>query len=158
MHAAVIGAVAGAAGTAVLDATTYADMAVRGRPPSHMPEETVRRLLRRSGARRLGASPEQADPSTQHRQTGLAALAGYGVGIGFALAYGTVNARLVRIPWPVGALVLGLGAMATTDGIALGVGALPRSGSIASWLSDLVPHLVYGVVTATVVAAFDEAS
>ena len=36
-----IGAVAGAMGTAALNAVTYLDMAVRGRPSSQVPAHTV---------------------------------------------------------------------------------------------------------------------
>src|SRR3954452_15093567 len=40
-----VGAAAGAAGTAALNATTFADMALRGRPASETPEPTVEKLV-----------------------------------------------------------------------------------------------------------------
>ena len=44
LRALAIGAAAGAAGTTALNAVTYLDMALRGRPTSDTPEQTVRRL------------------------------------------------------------------------------------------------------------------
>jgi len=41
---ALLGAAAGAAGTTALNAVTYLDMAVRGRPSSSTPEDTVEKL------------------------------------------------------------------------------------------------------------------
>lgn len=38
------GLIAGAAGTSALNAATYMDMAIRGRPASNTPEESVQRL------------------------------------------------------------------------------------------------------------------
>jgi hypothetical protein len=38
------GLVAGAAGTTALNAITYLDMAIRGRPASDTPERTIERL------------------------------------------------------------------------------------------------------------------
>lgn len=154
MHDTLIGAVAGAAGTAILDATTYADMAIRGRPPSKVPEETVRRLLRLAGADRLGLPPDEADSSTRHRQRGMGALSGYGVGIGIATVYGILRARGLKVPWPVAALVLGIGTMATTDTVATLLSVEnPKRRDVAAWLADVIPHLVYGSVTAAAVEA-----
>lgn len=154
MHDMLIGAVAGAAGTAILNATTYADMAVRGRPPSKVPEETVRRLLRLAGADRLALPPGEADPPTRHRQRGMGALTGYGVGIGYATVYGVLRARGLKVPWTVAALVLGFGTMATTDTIATLLEVEnPERRDAGAWLADIVPHLVYGIVTAAAVEA-----
>ena len=41
---ALLGAAAGAAGTTALNAVTYLDMTVRGRPSSSTPEDTVEKL------------------------------------------------------------------------------------------------------------------
>ncbi len=43
-HLVLLGAAAGAAGATALNALTYVDMAVRGRPASSTPETTVERL------------------------------------------------------------------------------------------------------------------
>src|SRR3954453_20342901 len=43
-----VGAAAGRAGAAALNATTFADMALRGRPVSETPEQTVEKLVESS--------------------------------------------------------------------------------------------------------------
>src|SRR3954471_16170709 len=43
-----VGAAAGAAGTAALNAVTFADMALRGRAASETPEQTVEKLIDRA--------------------------------------------------------------------------------------------------------------
>jgi hypothetical protein len=43
------GLAAGAAGTTFLSLTTYVDIAVRGRPTSSVPEQSVDRLAQRAG-------------------------------------------------------------------------------------------------------------
>ena len=53
------GAIAGAVGTLALDASTYADMALRGRPPSEVPAKTVDALAARRGTS-FGEDPERA--------------------------------------------------------------------------------------------------
>ena len=65
------GARAGAAGTAVLNAVTYLDVAVRGRPPSSIPEQDVQQLAERAGA------SLSDDDTAQARRSGLGALLGY---------------------------------------------------------------------------------
>ena len=47
------GAMAGAAGTSALNATTYLDMAMRGRPPSEVPKKMVKELSNRTGIAQL---------------------------------------------------------------------------------------------------------
>jgi hypothetical protein len=44
LHLALLGAATGAAGTTALNAVTYLDMAVRGRPSSSTPEKTMEAL------------------------------------------------------------------------------------------------------------------
>src|SRR4051794_41554549 len=66
-----VGAAAGAAGTAALNATTFADMALRGRPASETPEHTVEKLVESSPFR----VPGDAD-TRRNRITGLAPLMG----------------------------------------------------------------------------------
>src|SRR4051794_12202282 len=70
-----IGAAAGAAGTAVLNATTYADIAIRGRPPSQLPVETVEKLSERTGIQVTDESVDgQAKERLQNRKSGVGAL------------------------------------------------------------------------------------
>jgi hypothetical protein len=142
------GALAGAAGTTALNAVTYLDMVIRARPPSSTPEDTVRTDEESVHLSLSAEGPGSAAAS--HRRSGIGALAGIATGVGAGAAYGMVRARLPRaVPLPVLALAAGLGADAATMApmAALGVSD-PRRWSAASWLSDLVPHLVYGAVTA----------
>lgn len=43
------GAAAGAAGTTALNVATYLDMAVRGRPASSSPQDTIEKLSEKAG-------------------------------------------------------------------------------------------------------------
>lgn len=134
------GAVAGLVGTAVLDATTYTDVAVRGRPPSGTPTTAVRRAADAAGIDLGGGD------TGEHRAEGLGSLAGYLVGLGLGVGYGLVAPRTRRLPLPVSGAAVGLAAMAATD-VPLTISGVtdPTSWSRSAWLSDLVPHLLYGV-------------
>ncbi|MFE9657310.1 hypothetical protein [Micromonospora sp. NPDC006431] len=133
------GLIAGAAGTAALDLVTYLDIAVRRRPPSSTPEQSVRRL-----ASLAGVKPGD-DPPTKHRITGLGALLGYSAGLGAAACYARLNRH--RLPRPAAALVLTALAMAgsNTPMTMLGI-TDPRRWSATDWASDLIPHLADGAV------------
>jgi hypothetical protein len=140
------GAAAGAAGTTALNAVTYLDMAVRGRPSSSTPEQTVDKLAARSHLRIPG------DEETRgNRLGGLGALAGILAGVGLGAALGAARAA----GWRPG--LLGGSAVACTGALLVGNGPMtvlgvtdPRSWSATDWVSDLVPHLAYGAVTAGV--------
>jgi hypothetical protein len=137
------GAAAGAAGTSILNAVTYLDMAVRGRPASETPEKAVETLADRAG------HPVPGEGETkQNRLAGLGPLSGLLTGIGIGSVAGFGDPILRRIAAPAGALVVGLGAMLATD---LPMARLqltrPQDWSLADWLSDLVPHLAYGAAT-----------
>ncbi|MFI7427972.1 hypothetical protein ACIBPB_13375 [Micromonospora sp. NPDC049836] len=136
------GAIAGAVGSAALDIVSYLDMVLRARPASHVPDETAGRLAETAHVN-LGSEPQAAN-----RRSGLGALFGYATGIAAGAAFGLLAARR-RIPLPVAAGLLGGGVMATTDGsiAALGISD-PRTWRRSDWLSDLVPHLAYGMATA----------
>lgn len=143
MRTLVRGALAGAAGTTALNAVTYADMAVRGRPTSSAPEDTVDTLAAKAGLDVPGEGETR-----ESRLTGLGALSGIVVGTGVGTAVAAMRAAGVRMPlWAGGALVGAL-AMAATD---LPMARLrisdPRTWSTADWVSDAVPHLIYGLVT-----------
>jgi hypothetical protein len=135
------GLLAGAAGTSALNATTYLDMALRARPASSTPEESVQRLAGTVGAD-LGEG-EQAE----NRAAGLGPLLGYAVGVGTAIGYEFAVRR--RIPTSAAALALTVLAMI---GSAAPMTLLritdPRQWSATDWASDIVPHLAYGAVTA----------
>jgi hypothetical protein len=137
---ALLGAVAGAAGTTALDIVTYLDMAIRNRPPSQVPEDAVEKLAQGAGVSSLG----------EGRKAGLGALLGYAAGLSIGTAYGAVRSRVRwSPPLPVAGVVLGLGAMAATDTPIIGLGLSdPREWGVSGFLSDIVPHVVYGLVTA----------
>ena len=137
------GAAAGAAGTTALNAITYLDMAIRGRGSSSTPQQTVEAV-----ASRLPVSVPGEGETRDNRVSGLGSLSGIATGIGVGVFFGLLRRSGVRLPPPLGAVVVGLAAMAATD---LSMARLhvsdPRTWSATDWLSDLVPHLAYGAVT-----------
>jgi hypothetical protein len=146
------GAAAGAAATAALDATTYLDMALRGRPASTTPEATVERVAGAVGIEVAG------DPEVRaHRLEGLGALAGIATGVFAGVGYGLLDAAGLRPRGPLGrALLAGGGAMLLANGAMVAFGVTdPRRWSAADWWSDVVPHAVYGLVLE---AAYDAAA
>ena len=148
------GAAAGAAGTTALNAVTYLDMVVRARPASSTPEETVRQLEDRTSLTLSDDGPG-SEPA-QNRRTALGALLGIASGLGTGALYALVRPKLGRrASFPLLALAAGVGANVGTVApmTALGVED-PRSWSASSWLSDLVPHLAYGAVTAAAYERF----
>ncbi|AGL17992.1 hypothetical protein [Actinoplanes sp. N902-109] len=145
------GAAAGAAGTAALNAATYLDMTVRGRAASSTPEQTVEAL-----EDRLPVSvPGEGDTRT-NRVSGLGSLTGVITGVGIGATWGMLRRAGFRPPLPVGAVLAGITAMASTD---VSMARLrvtdPRSWSATDWVSDLLPHLIYGAVTYATVSALD---
>jgi hypothetical protein len=143
LRAAAAGAVAGAAGTTALNAVTYLDMTLRGRPASTTPEQGVEKLTSAVGLRVPGDRKHR-----QNRVSGAGALLGLATGVAFGALAGTVRGAGVRPPWALGALLTGGGAMLGANGpMAVLKVSDPRSWSRADWLSDVVPHLAYGAVT-----------
>ena len=139
-----LGALAGAVGTFAIDASTYLDMALRGRPSSDVPEKTVDHY-----AQQLGVDFGDGDRA-QNRLSGVAALAGYATGVAGGVAYALAHRFVDRVPAPLRGLGLGVGVMALTDTSSSVAGATdPRTWGTSGWLSDLVPHAVYGLVTAS---------
>jgi hypothetical protein len=145
---ALIGAAAGAVGTVALDVTTYADMATRGRAPSQMTRTVVQKLAVRTGVTPLATS--EPDDATKNRQDAIGAILGYATGVGVGFVYGAMrDAFADAIPPAVAGLIAGAAAMALTDGTAVALGATDiTQWDAASWLSDLVPHAVFGLATA----------
>jgi hypothetical protein len=140
------GAAAGAAGTTALNAVTYLDMAVRGRPASSTPEQTVEELSDRSGLPIPGDRDER-----KNRVGGLGPLSGLVAGVGTGVVVGVLRALGVRLPPALTAVGAGAAAMLAGNGpmTALGVSD-PRTWSPSDWVADAVPHLAYGLVTALV--------
>ncbi|MDP8974027.1 MAG: hypothetical protein M3N45_12875 [Actinomycetota bacterium] len=156
---ALIGAAAGAVGTVALNATTYVDMALRGRAASSVPSEIAGKLTEKAGID-LSAEDEGPEGETaQNRKSGLGALSGYVVGLGVGTAYGVVRPHLGEVPIPLAGLGLALVAMAGADvpAAVLGVTA-PTTWPVSTWVMDLGFHLPYGLVTAVAYEAFNGAS
>ena len=149
MRETLLGAAAGAAGTAALNAATYADMTWRARPASQTPEQTVEKLAEAADVQ----VPGQGDARSK-RLSALGALSGIVTGVGVGALYGGARALGLRPPIWLGAVLTAAGALAGSNGPMAILGVTdPRSWSTTDWLSDVVPHLAYGVVTATTYAA-----
>lgn len=137
------GLLAGVAGTLALDAVTYLDMTIRGRSASRAPEQTVQRL-----AELLHVDLGSGEPA-ENRRTALGALLGYVTGLGTAAGYALVVRR--PQPVPVAAGPLTVLAMTGANGPMTLLGITdPRTWKAADWVADVVPHLAYGVVAASV--------
>ncbi|GII99259.1 hypothetical protein Slu03_16370 [Sediminihabitans luteus] len=134
---------AGAAGTAVIDAVTYLDMALRGRDPSSVPQGTVDAL-----ADRAGTSVPGDGATAENRRTALGALAGTATGLGVGVLASVARRAGLRTGPAAGAVLIGGAAMAAADlpVAALGVSD-PGTWSRADWAADVVPHLAYGLTT-----------
>lgn len=145
-----MGAIAGAAGTVALDVTTYTDMAIRGRPSSNAPSKLISKLAKLVGLSSPSQGAEPQDQKTQNREGGLGALFGYVNGLGTGVAYGLLRSQLDGVPIPLASIGVGLIAMAASDVplIALKV-TDPKTWGVSGWLSDAIPHLIYGLVTVT---------
>ena len=145
-----IGGVAGAAGTTALNVITYLDIAVRGRPASTTPERTVEALARLFHLTVPGTGDVLAN-----RLAGLGALTGYAAGIGMGLILGLAYSLGWRPSLVIATLTATALALIGTNGpiIALGV-TDPRTWGVVGWISDLIPHFGYGLVTALVLHHF----
>lgn len=153
VYRAVLGAAAGAAATAVLNAATYADMAVRGRAPSKIPEEMVAELAKRAGIKRLAKPREELDERSAHRREGLGALLGYADGFGAAAAFGMLRPAARNVSWFWAGIGLAIASMALSEGTAAAMGKTnPAKWALSSWVEDLVPRCLYGWVAC---ATFD---
>lgn len=144
-----IGAAAGAAGTTALNAVTYLDMTLRGRPASDTPERTVQRLADLAGVE-VSGEPGQR----QARLSALGALAGIATGVGVGALYGLAQGLGPGSSVRSGTAVATATVLAAANGpmVLLGV-TDPRSWSGRDWLADLIPHAAYGAVTAATYAA-----
>jgi len=145
------GTVAGAAGTTALNVVTYLDMAVRGRPASSTPERTVERLAETAHL------PIPGDGGTrENRLQGLGALTGLAAGTAVGALVGLARAAGFRSGPAAGTALITAGVLVGTNGPMTALGITdPRTWSRADWISDLVTHLVYGVVVQSTMAAFE---
>lgn len=136
------GAIAGAVGSAALNVVSYLDMVVRARPASSTPQESARRL---AGAAHVDLGPED---QAANRRSGLGPLLGYGIGLVTGAAF-AVLAAARRPPLPVAVGLLGGGVMTLSDGAMTALGVTdPRQWRRTDWLTDIVPHLAYGMAAA----------
>lgn len=142
----VYGMAAGAAGTAVLNATTYADMAIRSRPASELPAKMVKELARRAGI----APPEGP------RETAIGALLGYVDGFGAGALFGMLRPAMRDVPWFAAGIGLAALTMLLSEGTATAMGQTdPRKWGTSGWIADIIPRCLYGWVTAI---TFDQLS
>jgi hypothetical protein len=141
-----IGAFAGAAGTTALNVIGYLDIAVRGRPASTTPERTVEAL-----AGLFGFSVPGSGDTLANRLSGLGALTGYAAGIGMGLILGLAYALGWRPKLVLAVVVATALALIGTNGPMTVLGVTnPLTWGVVGWISDLIPHIGYGVVTAAV--------
>ncbi|WP_299052039.1 hypothetical protein [uncultured Nocardioides sp.] len=145
------GLLAGAAGTTALNAVTYLDMALRGRPASDLPEQTVEGLIEAAGG-----SIDGSGAAYDARRTAWGAVGGIGAGLATGLVTSAARRAGVRLPFWAAAVGTGAVAMAASDLPAAYVGATdPREWTAGDWVADAVPHLVMGAVTVAAVRAQD---
>lgn len=144
------GAAAGAVGTVALNATTYADMTLRARSGSSVPDEVAGRIAESVG---LDLGDEE---TAANRKSGLGALMGYVNGVGVGAVYGVLRpafGKNVSVPWA--AVGLTLVSTAGTDAPIAATGVSdPTTWPLSSWAMDLGFHLAYGLATATAYEAF----
>ena len=130
------GVVAGAFGTMLLDAMTYLDMALTGRPASNTPGETIRRLAENA---RLPV------PDDESRLAAYGALSGLATGVAIGVLASVARTAGLRLPARVGAVATGALAMAATDTSMARLGVTdPREWTLADWARDVIPHMAYG--------------
>lgn len=138
------GAAAGAAGTTALNAATFLDMTVRGRPASTTPQQTVEQV-----AGRLRVEVPGDAEHRDNRVSGLGSLTGLATGVAMGAALGLARAGGLRPSVPVAAASVAALAMAGANGPMAALGITdPRSWAMTDWLADVVPHLAYGLATA----------
>jgi len=143
MRRLLVGAAAGAAGTTALNAATYLDMVLRGRPASETPSQTMEKLAEQRSISVPGDEAQRAN-----RLSAAGALAGLGTGVVIGGAYGLINAFGFRPSLGPGALLATVMAMAGSNIPMTKLGVTdPATWKAADWLSDVVPHLAYGFVT-----------
>ncbi len=147
------GLLAGAAGTAALNAAGHLDMALRGRSPGDVPERTVHAAAHTLGRRIPGRGAEQ-----QSRARALGALGGAGVGLAVGAVAGVLRAAGLRLPLVPAAVSAAAGSAVAANAGPTRLGVTdPAAWSPAEWAADVVPHLAYGLTTAAALRALEPA-
>lgn len=148
------GAIAGAAGELALNVASYADMLIRARPSSSVPGKVAGRMADLAGVE-LSRPGERAEIAETRREAS-GALLGYGMAVGTTVAYALLRRAGLRLPVPVAGVAMGGAAMAVSDSAATALGATdPTTWGVAGWLSDIVPHVIFGVVAAATLEMID---
>jgi hypothetical protein len=76
--------------------------------------------------------------------------------VGVGVLTGVARAAGLRSQWLVGTLLTTAGVLVAANGPMTALGITdPRMWSATDWVSDLVPHLVYGAVPTSTMDAFD---
>lgn len=144
-----LGVAAGAAGTTALNTVTYLDMVLRGRPTSSTPEDTVEALSDKTHVPVPGTGDTR-----DNRIAGLGPLTGIFAGLGVGAALGAARAAGWRPGLAQATAVSTVAVELAGNGPMTLLGVTdPRTWPAKSWAADLVPHLAYGLVTATVLDA-----
>jgi hypothetical protein len=146
-----VGAVAGAAGTTALNTVTYLDMVLRARPASSTPETSVEKLADAAGMTIPGDEEERTN-----RVAGLGPMLGIATGIGVGALVGLARAVGLRPGALLGtALTTAIVLVASNTPMTVLKVTDPRKWSLSDWVSDVLPHLAYGVVAHSTIAATD---
>ncbi|WUH89025.1 hypothetical protein OG900_02020 [Streptomyces sp. NBC_00433] len=145
-HPLLCGAAAGAAGTTALNIVSYADIALRGRPASSTPEVTLRKLAAKLHVRIPGEGQ-----TLENRVAGLAPLTGFASGLAMGAVLGLARSAGWRPSKAPEYAVAAIGALIGTNGPMTVLGVTdPRTWSASDWVSDIIPHLAYALVTTAV--------
>ncbi len=159
MNSMLRGVVAGAVGTLALDIVTYGDMVLRGRGSSDTPAQLAGKLTDALGIPLTDEAGDEGKTQAENRKSGIGALLGYGTGIGIGIASVLLPSGTQRQPVLARGLAVGLAAMAASDVPIVASGLSdPRTWGASGWLGDLIPHVVYGLVTVLVADALLPAS
>ncbi|MFF1836694.1 hypothetical protein ACFVXE_21180 [Streptomyces sp. NPDC058231] len=145
------GAAAGAAGTTALNAVGYLDMVIRGRGASTAPEVTAERL-----SETLHVPIPGDEDVRENRVDALGPLTGTAAGVGMGALLGLA----LSCGWRPGNAVLAatatIGALIGTNGPMTVLGVTdPRTWSRSDWVSDIVPHVTYALVTVAVIRGLE---
>ncbi|MFE2547458.1 hypothetical protein ACFXGI_02690 [Streptomyces sp. NPDC059355] len=147
------GAVAGLAGTTALNMAGYVDIVFRGRPISDTPEITVRTLAAKLHVRIPGDEQIQ-----ENRIAGLGPLTGYAVGMGMGVALSLAQAAGWLPTKASRYAVASLFALTVTNMpiFLLGISD-PRTWAPSDWVSDIIPHGLFAVVTVQAIEKLEAA-
>jgi hypothetical protein len=135
---------AGAGGIVAMEIASYLDMLVRGRAASNQPQELGDAL-----ADRLEFAPGQTK-AAKAKRSALGSLVGYVDGLALPAAATVLGLR--RGSGARHAAMLTGGAMVGSSALPTYLGVTdPRTWTADDWVTDLVPHIAYGV-TATLIS------